>query len=169
MDDAAAIAGVHISSLGAAYEGQLPDHLAHLVLDMPDVKQRVRGWKRWLGRSQASTIVARVDGTAVGFCALHPVRDEAAGAATGGVRGEISAIYVLPSHWRRGIGRLLCEQIVTDARTCGFAEVVLWVLESNERALGFYDSLGFRPDGKTRMFLERSDESMLELRYGRRT
>ncbi len=76
---------------------------------------------------------------------------------------------MLPSHWRRGIGSLLCEQMVTEARTRGYTEVVLWVLESNERALRFYDSLGFCPDGKTRVFLERSDESMHEFRYWRTT
>ena len=59
--------------------------------------------------------------------------------------------------------------MVTEARTRGYTEVVLWVLESNERALRFYDSLGFRPDGETRVFLERSDESMLEVRYWRAT
>ena len=162
-DDAGAIAGVHVSGLRAAYQGQLPDHLAHLVLDPPDVMQRARSWKRWLKRSKASTIVARVNGTVMGFCALHPMRDETAKESN----GEISAIYVLPSYWRRGIGRLLCEQMVAEARTRGFAEVVLWVLESNERARGFYDSLGFRPDRKTRVFLERSGASIHELRYRR--
>ena len=165
VDDAAAIAEVHIFSLRAAYRGQLPDHLVHLVLDPPDVKQRARGWEGWLKRSQASTIVARVDGTVTGFCTLHPMPGEAAR----GMTGEIPAIYVLPSHWRRGIGCLLCEQTMAEARTRGFAEVVLWVLESNERARRFYNSLGFRPDGETRIFLERSDSSLHEVRYWRNT
>ena len=63
IDDAAPIAGVHLSALRAAYQGHVPDHLVHLVLDPPDVKRRARGWKGWLERSQASTLVARVDGT----------------------------------------------------------------------------------------------------------
>ena len=165
IDDAAAIAGVQLSSLRAAYQGQIPDHLEHLVLDPPDVQQRARGWKGWLKRSQVSTVVARVDGTVTGFCTLHPIRDDAAQ----GVTGEIPATYVLPSHWRRGIGRLLCEQTLAEARTRGFAEVVLWVLESNERARRFYNSVGFRPDGKTRVFIERPDASLHELRYRRNT
>ena len=163
MDDAAAIAGVHLASLRAAYQGLLPDSVAPLVLDPPDVKQRTRGWKRWLKRSQASTVVARVDGTVVGFCTLHPRPGEAAR----GVAGEIPALYVLPSHWRRGIGRLLCEHVLAEAHTRGFAEVVLWVLESNERARHFYDALGFRFDGKMRVFLERPEAALHELRYRR--
>lgn len=159
--DAAAIAGVHISSLRAAYQGQIPSH----ALAAPDVKQRARHWKEWLKRSRVSTVVARVDGTVIGFCTLQPTRDEATQEVTGG----IPAIYVLPSHWRCGIGRLLCEQTLAEARTRGFTEVVLWVLQSNARARGFYNSLGFHPDGKTRVFLERSDASLHELRYRRNT
>ena len=165
IGDAAAIAGVHISSLRATYQALIPAHAVHLVLDPSDVKQRTRGWKGWLKRSQVSTVVARVDGTVTGFCTLHPMHDESARA----VSGEIPAIYVLPSHWRRGIGRLLCEHTLAEARARGFVEVVLWVLESNERARRFYSSLGFRPDGQTRVFLERSDTALHELRYRRNT
>ena len=165
VDDAAAIARLHISSLRAAYQGLLPDHAVRFVLDPPDVKQRARGWKGWLKRAQVSTVVARVDGIFTGFCTLHPMPGESAK----GLIGEIAAFYVLPSHWRRGIGRLLCEQALAEARTRGFAEVVLWVLESNERARRFYHSLGFRSDGATRVFLERLDASSHELRYRRNT
>ena len=91
------------------------------------------------------------------------MRDEAAQ----GVTGEIAALFVLQSHWRCGIGRLLCEKMLAEARTRGFSEVALWVLEANESARCFYNSLGFRPDGGARVFLERSNASFLELRYRR--
>ncbi len=168
-DDAAPIAEVHVSALRAAYQGHLPDHLEHLVLGPPDVKRRARAWEGWLKRSRVSTLVAHVDGMLTGFCTLHPMRDEAGQEAAQGMTGEIPALFVLPSHWRRGIGRLLCGQMLAEARTRDFAEVALWVLESDERARCFYNSLGFRPDGGTRVFLERSDASLHELRYRRNT
>ena len=92
IDDAAAIAEVQISSLRAAYQGQLPDNDVHLVLDPADVKQRARSWKGWLKCSRVSTFVARVDGKVTGFCTLNPMPGEEAR----GVTGEIQAIYVLP-------------------------------------------------------------------------
>ena len=165
VDDAAAITGVQVSSLRATYGDLLPEHLAHLVLDPPDEQHRPRSWRLWLKRSQVSTLVARVDGTLTGFCTLQPMPDASASGAT----GEIAAIYVLPSHWRRGLGRRLCEQILAEAHSRGFLQVVLWVLESNDRARSFYESLGFRPDGQKRVFLERSATALHELRYRRAT
>ena len=164
-EDAADIAGVHIASLRAAYRGLIPDHLIHLVLDPLDARRRTRGWRHWLQCNRVNTVVARVDGAVVGFCALHPMRDSAVKRVT----GEISAIFVHPSHWRRGIGHLLCQQILAQARARGLPEVALWVLDSNQRARGFYRSLGFCPDGDTRVFLERSGTAWYELRYRRST
>ena len=80
--------------------------------------------------------MARVVGTGAGFCTLYPMHDEAAQGET----GEIPAIFVRPSHWRRGMGRLLCEQTLAKARVRRFKKVVLWVLEPNKRARRFYSS-----------------------------
>lgn len=165
VEDAAAIAAVHVASLRVAYRGQIPDHLVHLVVDPLDVEKRTRGWQGWLERAQTSTVVGRDHGRVAGFCTLHPMPVEAAR----GVTGEIAAIYVMPSHWRRGIGRRLCETTLAEAGTRRFAEVVVWVLESNERARHFYRSLGFRTDGETRVFLESSGASLHELRLRRNT
>ena len=162
-DDALAIAEVHIASLQAAYESLLPQAARHLVLDLPQAKPRAKGWQRWLKRSQASTVVARMDGTVTGFCALHPMPTKVAQ----GTIGEIAAIYVLPTHWHQGLGRRLCQYTLTEASRRGFTEVALWVLESNRRARHFYQALNFSPDGTTRVFLEHGDSTLRELRYRR--
>ena len=44
---------------------------------------------------------------------------------------------------------------------------MVWVLETNARARRFYESLGFRPDGASKIFLERPYGSWRELRYRR--
>ena len=155
LGDAAAIAGVHIAGLRTAYRGAVPDD----VLAPPDLGPRVRIWEQWLARSQAVTVVARVDDVVVGFCALQTVAGE----------GEIPFLFVLSSHWRRGLGRRLGERVLVEACARGFEEVVLWVLESNERARSFYAALGFRPDGTTRVFIERANVTLHELRYRRST
>ena len=164
VGDAEAIAAVHTASLQASYRPLLPGQVAHLVLDPPDAASRIPGWRRCLERPRISTTVVACDNLAVvGFSTLRATPGGRAVEPT----GEIWALFVRPSHWRRGIGRLLCERSLADARARGFSGVELWDLESNARARRFYDSMGFHPDGETRIFLEHAGVSLRELRYRR--
>ena len=158
--DAHAIARVHVASLRASSNDLLPEHLAPLLLPPADAAPRAQAWKRWLERKRTSTFVSLVGATVTGFCTLHPVPDR-----SGPAPGEIASFYVLPAEWRRGTGRKLGERAVAEARARGFAEIVLWVLETNARARRFYEALGFRPDGGSRVFLDRPYASWRELRY----
>ena len=165
IDDAEAIAAVHNASLQASYRPLIPERIAHLVLDPPEVAPRIPGWRRCLERPRVSTtLVACDDGQIVAFCTLRSTPGRG-GSAT----REIWALFVRPSHWRRGIGRLLCEQSLADARQQGLPSVELWELESNAHARRFFHSMGFRPDGGTRIFLEHAGVSLHELRYQRAT
>ena len=164
VDDAQAIAAVHAAGLQAAYRPLIPDRLAHLVLDPPDAAARVPGWRQCLERPRISTTVVACDERAVvGFSTLRAAQRGRAGDAD----GEVWALFVQPSHWRRGIGRLLCERTLSDARARGFVGVEVWELKSNARARRFFHSLGFRPGGETRIFLEHAGNSLRELRYRR--
>ena len=160
--DAEAIAGVFVTSLRASSRDMLPAHLTRLLLPPADAAPRVRAWKRWIERERVSTFVATVSGAVTGFCTLHPAPGERDGGA-----GEIASFYVLPSEWRRGTGRRLDERVRAEARARGYRDVVLWVLETNARARSFYEASGFRPDGESRIFLDRPYGSWRELRYGR--
>ena len=193
-EDAAAIAGVHVSSLRASATDLLPAHLTPILLPPANAAPRARAWRLWIQRKRTSTFVSFDGATLTGFCTLHPAPDESGtsgatvvrgvGAGTGpgagesiGAEstssgaavpcGEVASFYVLPSEWRRGAGRRLGERAVADARTRGFSEVMVWVLETNARARSFYESLGFRPDGESKIFLERPYASWRELRYRR--
>ncbi|MCY4030422.1 MAG: GNAT family N-acetyltransferase [Acidobacteria bacterium] len=182
-NDAAAIAGVHVTSLRASATDLLPAHLTPIVLPPADAAPRARAWKRWIERKRTSTFVSLAGATVTGFCTLHPATDdarastgaggaensgqEAAGASAGAACAEIASFYVLPSEWRRGTGRSLGSRALAEARARGFAEVMLWVLETNARARRFYESLGFQPDGASKVFLERPYASWRELRYRR--
>lgn len=162
VDDARAIAAVHAAGLQAAYRPLIPDRLAHLVLDPPDATSRVNGWRQCLERTRISTTVVACDGLAVvGFSTLRRASRGRAGGAT----GEVWALFVQPSHWRRGIGRLLCNRTLSDAAARGFAGVEAWELESNTGARRFFQSMGFRADGETRIFLEHAGTALRELRY----
>jgi ribosomal protein S18 acetylase RimI-like enzyme len=95
------------------------------------------------------------------------VDDEIAGFAAVGPSHEpdtvfkLYALYVLPSVWGTPLGFELARAALGDEE-----DVVLWVLEKNERARRFYERLGFRADGLTKS--ETADGvTVNELRYRR--
>lgn len=162
IEDAHAIACVHVSSWQAAYPGLLPQD----YLDGLDVSERRGFWERVLGAKappRAGTLVAELDRDIVGFANLGPTRDDDEDAAT---VGEISAIYVLPGAWRQGAGRELMTAALDALAEEGFEQATLWVLETNTRARRFYESGGWRKDGAAQR-RELRGVSLTEVRYRR--
>jgi GNAT superfamily N-acetyltransferase len=80
-------------------------------------------------------LVAQRDGAIVGFAAVLPRPDGNA---------ELDALFVEPSLWKRGVGRLLVEQCAAVARAR--AARTLHVV-GNPHAEGFYVACGFRTTG----------------------
>lgn len=64
--------------------------------------------------------------------------------------GEIRTIYVLPSHWRHGIGRQLFLAASDALEVSGYEGFYLWVLTDNSRARHFYESMGMVTEGENR-------------------
>ena len=79
--------------------------------------------------------VAERDGVIVGFAAVLARPDGNA---------ELDALFVEPSLWKRGVGRLLVEHCADVAR--GRASRILHVV-GNAHAEGFYAACGFRTTG----------------------
>jgi GNAT superfamily N-acetyltransferase len=107
-------------------------------------------------------MVAEHQGMVAGFCLLAPTRDEDSNKET---CGEIIALNVRPDHWRRGVGKLLCESALDGARAQGWATLTLWILKGNERAGRFYEVLGFALDGTERLDTHVIGAPIYELRY----
>jgi ribosomal protein S18 acetylase RimI-like enzyme len=59
-------------------------------------------------------------------------------------------IYATPEAWGTGIGRGLMTAGLDRLASAGFGEVLLWVLDSNDRARRFYERAGFAADGATK-------------------
>lgn len=130
-----------------------------MVLGTPDDYPRTHLWQAWLRRSVVDTLVARKESELVGFISLQPEN------GSDGTVGDIAAVFVHPTYWRQGIGRLFFEHAFNEAETRGYQEIALWVLESNERARLFYESLGFELDGAKRIFFEDPEDPLHEIRY----
>jgi GNAT superfamily N-acetyltransferase len=163
IEDARAIAEVHVDSWRAAYPGLIPDRfLARLSVD-----EREQRWRASLSDDDANplVLVAASGGDLVGFSTVAiPARDaeEAEDAA------EIPAIYVAPGAWGAGAGRALIDASVAAMRAAGCREAVLWAVAGNERAASFYVAQGWHDDGGRRAsqyFPEAGD--VVEVRFRR--
>ena len=135
LDDAKAIATVHVRAWQAAYQGIVPS----AFLNSLSIEQREASWREILERRTSRTWVAEGGGEVVGWISAGPSRDTDARATT----GEVWAVYVSPEHWRRGVGGRLWREAEADLTAARFTDVTLWVLKANASAIAFYLSLGF--------------------------
>jgi ribosomal protein S18 acetylase RimI-like enzyme len=143
VEDAFGIAFVHVRSWQVAYRGHMPDEF----LDGLDVEKRMKMWREVTQNPDKIVFVAEDENAdIVGFSALGPSRDADAKPVT----AEVSAIYVHPEKWQKGIGRALLAASLDQVRKREFDQITLWVLEANLRARPFYESFGFMPDGTTK-------------------
>jgi ribosomal protein S18 acetylase RimI-like enzyme len=156
-DDAPVVAALHLLSWQQAYGGLLPaEPLAQRSLSTLAVQ-----WRQAILSGTVSLALAREGAGAAGFVSFGRCRD----ADADDTCGEIWALYVMPSHWSRGVGRALWLHACEQLRTAGFVQVSLWVLADNERALRFYRRAGLRADPGVMQTIERGGRQLLEVRY----
>lgn len=63
----------------------------------------------------------------------------------------LDLIYVLPDRWGKGIGGVLLDRVLDEARRRGYSRVQLSTHEDNERSHRLYRSRGFSPTGVARV------------------
>jgi ribosomal protein S18 acetylase RimI-like enzyme len=133
VDDAPAIAVVHVASWRTSYKGLLPDdYLA--AMSEPTYEEQ---WRGFIDRGTSLIYVAEEDDGIVGFVSGG---HERAGEDEFG--GELYAIYVLEAAQGHGHGRELVRAMVGGLREMGFADMVVWVLRDNAPGRRFYERLG---------------------------
>ena len=96
-------------------------------------------WRRVV--DAATWIVAQEADTVIGLACSLGDQDEP------WVR-HIESIWVAPSHRRRGVFRSLVWALSEMEHRSGVKELLLWVLEDNDRAQRAYETLGFEPTGE---------------------
>ena len=151
-DDAPAIGEVRDASWRAAYEHLVPAG----VLDDVDTARWVEYLSERLRTGSLSALVAERDGAVRGYAFYGPCRDDDLSGW-----GEVYAIYAHPDEWSTGMGRALITAAVEKLRP----QVVLWVLEANQRARRFYELAGFVADGTTKLADMPGGTQLPEVRY----
>jgi len=141
--DAPLLARVHVDSWHAAYRGLVPDSF----LESFTYQRRVQRFRESLATGSEETYVVEQNGNVMGFVMLGACRDLDLNPHC---TGEIRGIYISPDYWRQGLGKRLLEEAQRLLESRQYREAVLWVLEGNEQARGFYEAMGFTLDGGTK-------------------
>ena len=95
-------------------------------------------------------LIGRDGGEAVAMALIHPFRaDNGSGDVIAGT-WFLSLIYVVPERWGKGIGGMLLDAVIEEAKRRGCHRIYLWTHErQNERAHRLYRSRSFAPTGRT--------------------
>ncbi|HYM95946.1 MAG TPA: GNAT family N-acetyltransferase [Candidatus Sulfotelmatobacter sp.] len=133
LDDADAIARVHVASWRTTYRGLLPDDF---LASMTEARYADR-WRRGIADSSTRVYVVEDATGPVGFASGGAER-----AGEDGFAGELYSLYVLEAAQRSGHGRELVRAIVGGLRELGFDDMIAWVLRDNSAARAFYERLG---------------------------
>jgi GNAT superfamily N-acetyltransferase len=134
LEDAAAIARVHVDSWRTTYRGLVSD----TYLDGMSIEDYEVRWRRMLNDYAVAnhTYVATIADEIVGFASGGRERDQDAI-----YTGELYAIYLLEEHQRRGLGRRLVDAVVRRLLELEHSSMLVWVLAMNPARV-FYESLG---------------------------
>ena len=133
IDDAPAIAQVHVASWRSTYRTLLPSDF----LDSLTEANYADRWRRFIGEGSSRVYVLEDEGMLVGFASGGRER-----AGETGYTGELYAIYILDGSQRRGHGRELVRAVVDGLREMGLDDMIIWVLRDNQAARLFYERLG---------------------------
>ena len=159
LEDARQVAEIHVTTWQSAYQGIVPaEYLASL-----SVEKREAMWRESIAQGVPELLVAKVEGGIVGCVAFGACRDEGSPPES----GEIWAIYVAPSSWSSGVGRMLWHRARARMLEQGFKTVSAWVFTQNARAIRFYRAAGFAPDLPSVKEFELGGEPVQEIRYMR--
>ena len=95
------------------------------------------GWLAVLADPHVQVFIAEIDTEAVGSVSIG--------------HGFLRTLYVLPKHWRGGIGSALHDYGLGQLRRMRFTEARLWTLAENTAARRFYEKRGWTETGDTRI------------------
>ena len=128
------ISRIYALSWKKAYRGIIPDDYLNSLSETR--------WSQRLKKDSDTLFLAVEDGILIGGSTYSPARDKAMEGW-----GEIISLYLLPSHYHKGIGTELFKTVIGELNRLGFEKIYLWVLEENHSARAFYESKGFTFNG----------------------
>ena len=154
--DAMRMAEIHVFGWRSAYRNIVSDSYLFSTLS---VGKRFDAFNDILKEDKRETYVYEEDGIIKGFMTIGNCRNEDKKDAF-----ELWGLYIEPLMKRTGIGTKMIKYCEEQARIRGYKENVLWVLKENKNARKFYETMGYREDGKEELLEKINAE---EIRYAK--
>lgn len=129
-DDRNGICRIYAESWKYAYRGMIPQDFLDSIADGK--------WMKNLDIPGQSTMICFENGEYIGVSSFGRSRY-----AQYPDCGEVISLYFLPEYIGKGYGRQLLRAVLDELRKQGYPDIILWVLEGNERAIRFYETFGF--------------------------
>ena len=140
VDDAEALTDLHLDVWEEAYAGLMPPTV--FAERRAGRAARVERWRGIIAAGSSDNLLAwSDDGRLLGFSSTGTGRDSP---DEGLPPLELMALYVRAEAYGTGVGYALLGAAI------GSSPAYLWVLDGNERAIGFYERQGFAFDGATK-------------------
>ena len=157
LDDAQAIAHVHIEAWQTAYREIMP---AAFLNGLSKDARRDK-WVTILGKQVDNefNLAAEHDGRIVGFASGGPERKN-----DPEFSGELYAIYLLEEYRRQGIGSVLLRNSVESLLALGMKSLKVWVLRDNPYRKFYERHGGVLLAGEETIKI--GDMEMIEVAYG---
>lgn len=133
--DAPAIAQVRVDAWRTTYQGMIPaSYLAAMK-----VEESAALWDKVLtaAPNTTNTFVAEIDGKVAGFASGLMLPEP-----KHGFDAELTAVYLVRSAQRLGVGRRLVAAIAAAQRAHGAHGLIVWMISGNKPARAFYENLG---------------------------
>lgn len=139
-DEARGKAYVHWKSWQESYQGIVDaGYLARFTLAQCE---------EWAFRYPENIWVAKDGERVIGFAAAGKYRGADGGDTD---EGEVYAIYVLREFQKQKVGYALMKHCLDRLADC--RRIYVWVFKENQKAVSFYEKVGFRADGTEKVLL----------------
>lgn len=159
IDDAQAIATIHVRSWQHAYADILPEDGLRAL----SIENRAQQWAGWLQAEEnpLHPLVAEIDDDIVGFANWGPGQEMDDDPST----VKLYSLYVLPDVKNKGIGSALLTaaevDMIASGATCGY----LHVLEENTSSRAFYERHGWQETPQSAQVEQFFDMEMTTVEY----
>jgi ribosomal protein S18 acetylase RimI-like enzyme len=130
-----------IQSLNGALFDASKSFDAYLRDDFQTSPEGEEYYKKAVTNPDYYTLIAEVDGTAVGYCIAYPKKVLYRTIRT----LELDNLLVIPDYRSLGIGKRLLEELKAYAKAHGYQTIYVTAYAKNSRAVDFYEDQGFLP------------------------
>lgn len=115
----------------------------------PSRSSRLEQVRRNIEDAASWFVIGRDGAEVVAMALVLPFRAERGAGPIIPRTSFLDLIYVLPERWGQGIGGVLLDAVIDEAKRRGSATIYLWTHErENDRARRLYASRGFAPTGR---------------------